>query len=252
VDRALAFARIHAPELIADGSLSRALGQKSKYTDPERVAKQLESLGTFDQNTQRAMFECAQEWSKKDRNAAREWAISLPDADAKREALFGVYSEWLTADPKAAAAALLAEPRNGGELTQIAQRISGSWDLKDWKGAAGWLEKLPSEIEKAAAAAELSRRLAEGHAAKGAEFLKGLPSGAVRDAAAAEFAERLPVGDVGTAMEWAFTISDAEKQRSTTKNVLKKWFSRDPSAAYQWLESGSGMTPEQRANFLRK
>lgn len=252
VDNALAFARIHAPELIADGSLSRALGQKSKYSDPERVAKQLESMGTFDQNTQWAILECASEWSKKDRNAAHEWARLLPDAVARQNALFGVYREWFEVDTNAAANALLLELRNGSELSEIAGYISREWKLDDWKSAAAWLVKLPSEKEMAYAATTLSNRLASDRAASGAEFLKGLPNGAARDAATAVFADRLSESDVGTAMEWALSISDAEKQRSTTRNVVAKWFNRDPAAAYQWLESGSGMTPEQRANFLSK
>ncbi len=252
VDNALAFARIHAPELIADGSLSSALGKKSKFTDPERVAKQLESLGSFDGNTTLAMSGCAEQWAKKDRNAARNWALSLPDAEARKQALFGVYKEWSSTDPKAAADALLAEPRNGADFENVAAFVASSWSRKDWKGAADWMEKLPSEKEKSVAAASLSFWLGQDNPANGAEFLKGLPSGAVRDAATDGYVRSIRSENIGSAMEWAFTISDAKKRSSTTKTVLKEWFNEDPAAAYQWLETDSGMTPEQRADFLRK
>ena len=249
-DNALAFARIHAPELIADGTLASTFRKGSGFADPERVARRLESLGTFDQATVQAMRECSFDWAKRDRTAAREWALSLREATAREKALLGIYEGWFKADAKAATAAMIAEPRNGRDLTEIAEQAILEWELKDWQSASGWIEKLPSEQEKTSAAVQLSQRLARDDAAVGAEFLKALPAGAIRDAAVAEYTANVSVKDAGSVMAWALSISDSAKKKGATQGVLKRWFEKNPAEAFEWLESGSGMTPEQRQDFL--
>ena len=251
-DSALAFARIHAPELIADGSLSGILGEKNKITDPERAARRLESLGIFDDSTTQAMKTAAWEWAKRDRTAAREWALSLPDANARSKALMGIYERWFESDKKAATAALLAEPRAGVDLTATVEHLAIVWENSDWQGAAEWIKKLPVDAERTVAAAKMAERLAREDAVAGAQFLVAIPEGPVRDAAIAEYVDYSPVDDVEGKMEWALSVSDPARRKVTANKVIKRWFSNDPAAAFEWLESGSGMTPQQRAAFLHQ
>ncbi|MEK0450774.1 MAG: hypothetical protein RL088_3042 [Verrucomicrobiota bacterium] len=249
-DSALAFARIHAPELIADGSLSGILGERNKITDPERAARRLESLGIFDDSTTQAMKTAAWEWAKRDRTAAREWALSLPNANARSNALMGIYEGWFESDRKAATAALLAEPRTGVDLKATVEHLAIVWEKDDWQGAAQWINRLPVDAEKTAAAAKMAERLARDDAVAGAQFLVAVPEGPARDAAIAEYVDYSPVDDVEGKMEWALSVSDPARRKATANKVIKRWFSNNPAAAFEWLESGSGMTPEERAAFL--
>ena len=250
-DKALAFARVYAPELIADGTLSGVLGEKRHITDPERSARRLESLGIFDEATTQAMKSAAWEWAKRDRTAARDWALSLPNAAARSKALMGVYEHWLDVDKTAAAAALLTEPRTGVDLTATVDHFAIVWDDKDWQGAAEWIKKLPVDGEKSAAAARIAERLARNDAVAGAGFLKALPEGAVRDAAIFEYVGRASDAEPAARMEWALSASNPVSRKKAVRNVVQQWFSNAPAAAFEWLESASGMTPEERAEFLR-
>ena len=68
-DQAIALARAHAPELLADGTLSSAIDDALGKSDPERNARTIASLGNAD-----SVASAARQWAEKDSDAAMRWA----------------------------------------------------------------------------------------------------------------------------------------------------------------------------------
>lgn len=249
-DNAIAFARVHAPELVKDGSLSSALNENKDPSQPEENARRLVSFHDPEDSTS-GIEQAASAWATQNRGAALQWAQALADPKVRAAALAGVYREWLPAAPKEAAAAFLAEARNGEVLDGIAFGGANEWPLDDWAGAAAWAGKLPSEKERSAAYSALAVRLGKDNSKAGADWLQSLPPTSEKDAAISAYATEVAGEDAAGAMEWTFTISDPARRKEAGWFVVKHWFERNPSEAISWFQKTDSLTPAQKQELLK-
>lgn len=249
-DNAIAFAKIHAPELLKDGSLSSALNENKDPAQPEENARRLVSFHNPENSTS-GIERAAGAWAAQDRNAALQWAQALADPKVRAAALAGVYGAWLPAAPKEAAAAFLAEARNGEVLEGVAIGGANQWPLDDWAGAAAWAGKLPAGQERSAAYSVLAGRLGKENPKAGAEWLQSLPPTPEKDGAIFGYASEVALEDADGAMEWTFTISDPARKKEAGFYVVKRWFERSPADAISWFQKTDSLTPAQKQELLK-
>ncbi len=251
-DGALDFAKLHAPEMLAKGEFSRELSENALASRPEDMARRLASIPGNEGATISAIREASIRWAATNRAAALAWAQSLSEPAVRDAALAGVYQQWFHDKPHEAAAAALAEARNGGDLDEVAAVGANGWSLEDWQGAAGWAEKLPTEKERTTAYGALGERLGRDKPQAGAQWMESLPEGPAKDEAIARYVVQVESKDGAGAMAWALTISDEKKRQETSQRVVKSWFARSPASAFEWLQSSDTITPEQRGELLGK
>ena len=249
-DNAIAFARIHASELLKDGSLSSALNDNKDPSQPEENARRIVGFHNPENSTS-GIEQAAGAWAAQDRNAALQWAQALADPKVRAAALGGVYGAWLPAAPKEAAAAFLAEARNGEVLEGIAIGGANQWPLDDWAGAAAWAGKLPAVQERSGAYSALAGRLGKENPKAGADWLQSLPPTPEKDAAISAYATQVAGGDADGAMEWTFTISDSARRKEAGFYVVKRWFERSPAEAMSWFQKTDSLTPAQKQELLK-
>ncbi len=220
-------------------------------SNPERTARRIASIERSDEDNNGAVGEAAALWAKQDRAVALAWAQSLPSPSTRATALAGVYEQWFETAPKEAAAAVLAESRNGLDFESIASLGVNKWPHDDWTGAATWAGQLPTEKERIAAHGALGERIGRDNAKAGAQWLETLAPSPERDAAIARYTNQTEREDALTAMEWALTISDAPKRKESAQQLVKSWFERAPAEAFSWLQNNQTLTPEQKLEILR-
>ena len=152
--------------------------------------------------------------ANKDRDAATAWVAKIPDEKLRNESYGMIAAQLAVTDPKTAAAWTLTLPQDAqiGAVASTAQI---------------WSETNPSEA---------------------AQWINGL-TGKNRDAAVESYADRIADTDPPAAMTWATTISDQTRRESTTRNAMRQWMARDPTAARSWVETSS-LGADEKAKLL--
>lgn len=157
-----------------------------------------------------------QSWARSDPSAAIAWAQSFSEPAERQRVLQLAVASWAVSAPSAAAQyALQQPPENRGELVK---RIMDSWSSSDPESAAAWLAQQPN--------------------------------GAWRDGATAVLARSIAREDGAAALQWANTITDAERRQSELSSLYRNWQRNDPEAARQWLVR-SNLSPEQKKQLQR-
>lgn len=250
--KAVAYAKLHAPEMLGNGDLSSALSSRSRGGDPEVTARSLANIGTDDSDTRDAMRNTVGNWAMTDHAAALAFAQSLSSPTARAAALIGVYNQWFDRDPKEAAASFLAEPRGEADFDSVLLVAASRWTLSDWQGANAWSAQLPTEKERTAFVTNFSMRLGRENPDESVKWIAALPDGLPRDTAIVATIEGSRTSASQASMDLALSIANPSARQKTTRQAMQNWFYKDPAAAYDWLQNDPTLTPEQKRALLAK
>jgi len=242
---ALAFARLHAPELLPEDKLPDWFAKGLKNADPQEAAERFARFGDAGN-----MAHVVGRWAAKDREAAMKWADALDDAKQRQEALSSVFSIWSEKEFSAALAAFDRTKRDGANLSGTAGQFVERWPANDLSGLQKWAGRLEEGPEQTEAYRRLGYRFSRADLDGGAKWLESLPKGEARDGAIEQFAMGAVEKDGAAALQWALSVGDADKRRDAMKRVTQEWFRVDAAAAFEWLQHSTDMTAEEKRRVL--
>ena len=148
----------------------------------------------------------AWEWYKKDRAAARQWMLSLPEGPARDVALHGV-SDGLSMSDRQDGMDLKLRISDTGLRTEFLDSEACHWCSKDRAAATRWMQSLPEGPNKDLVAKGIVRALA--------------------------------ANDPQAAFDIAAGIGDFKLRTTALNNVVEQWSKKDPAAATQWINRSS-------------
>lgn len=160
----------------------------------------------------------AWEWYKKDRAAARQWMLSLPEGPARDIALSGV-SDGLSMSDRQDGMDLKLRISDTGLRTEFLDAHACDWCSKDRAAATQWMQSLPAGPNKDLVAVGMSRALA--------------------------------ANDPQAAMDMATGIADKGIRTKTQKITFEQWSKKDPAAATQWINR-SPLPQEVKTQLLQR
>lgn len=247
VDAAIALARVHAPELLTDGSLASAIDDSLGKHDLEHNAHTLASLGATYQ-----LRSAASQWSEKEPAAARQWAQDLPEEKQRAEALKGIWEQLVQKHPDEAAAQLSKDAADAPFIEGSSKSIIEKLTEKDPQQAVRWAAALQQPGARKEAFGALGDYYGGKDPAAGGQWLNTVPEGVERDRAIKGFVERAKSGHAEDAAEWATAIQDTEARRSALDATLGTWCKADIAAAIEWLQTSPSISEEDRQAILKK
>jgi hypothetical protein len=160
----------------------------------------------------------AWEWYKKDRAAARQWMLSLPEGPARDVALHGV-SDGLSMSDRQDGMDLKLRISDTGLRTEFLDSEACHWCSKDRAAATQWMQSLPAGPNKDLVAKGIIRALA--------------------------------ANDPQAAFDIAAGIGDSDLRTTALKNVVEQWSKKDPAAATQGIKSSS-LPQEVKTQLLKR
>ena len=185
-----------------------AMIQSSEPLDAAQWASQLE--GGPIRNM--AMSRTADNYAKKDFEAAKEWAESMGS-------------------------------NNGVE--RVIDPVTRNWASRDPESALEWVSTLPEgDAQHSGTAAALSQWAGKDPTAA-SDYLAEMSDSPMRNAAISGFSNRLVWENPQAAMTWASSISGNEQLRNDVMSrVGKSWQRKDPKGASAWSAENPGVIPE--------
>ena len=209
--------------LPAGKSKDLALGRicRGMYYDNPQAAWYLASvIGDEGIRFQAKRF-VAWEWYKKDRAAARQWMLSLPEGPARDVALMSL-RDGLTMDRRIDFQNLMdlyLRISDTRVRTELLDSDSFLWCYQDRASATQWMQSLPAGPNKDSVAKGMSRALA--------------------------------ANDPQAAFDIAAGIGDFKLRTTALKNVVEQWSKKDPAAATQWIKN-SALPQEVKTQLLKR
>ena len=161
-----------------------------------------------------AMSRTADNYAKKDFEAAKEWAESFGSDNGVERVIDPVTRNWASRDPQAALEWVSTLPEGN------AQHSGTSAALHQWAG------KDPTAASN---------------------YLAEMPDSQMRNAAISGFSNRLVWENPQAAMTWASSISGNEQFRNEVMaRVGQSWQRKDPKGAAAWSAENPGIIPERK------
>ena len=188
-----------------------ALGRicRGMYYDNPQAAWYLASVIGDEGIRNQAKRFVAWEWYKKDRAAARQWMLSLPEGPARDVALMSL-RDGLTMDRRIDFQNLMdlyLRISDTRVRTELLDSDSFLWCYQDRASATQWMQSLPAGPNKDSVAKGMSRALA--------------------------------ANDPQAAFDIAAGIGGSDLRTTALKNVVEQWSQKYPAAATQWINRSS-------------
>ncbi len=221
-------------DLISDSQLQPdarfALASRWAVLDPKGAAAQLLQYAQPSPGTQNGNLEWIKlldvvlsQWIKLDTQQAMGWIQSMPDGEAKSDAL--------------------------GQANYQIKRVVDKLAASDPQAAAAYAANLPAGDAQNQAMEQLLGTWAGSDAAQAGKWLQGLPESPSRDFAVNAFSRTLGTTAPDAAFQWAETITDEAMRNRQLQNVANAWLVKDPSAAKQAV-SQSNLPQEIKSRLL--
>ncbi len=156
--------------------------------------------------------EAYSKWAEMQPDQAAQMAAAITDPDARNEALHGIVGGWAETDPAALVQFVTQLPADTSRDSLMSQSLE-RWARVDAKSAADWINSQPP----------------------GAGLDQGM--------AAVATTQSLPPE---TAAEWAEYVTDPQLRSQTLVTVLRNWITVDATAAQNYFNATTDLTPEDR------
>jgi hypothetical protein len=174
--------------------------------------------------------------------AASRWSESLPNGPLKGAAMGLIADEFSRRDPEAAAAWAQTHASEEYAARAIA-RIGGQWAGENPQAAVDWLESLPSGTGQAAGMKTAFNHWEDSDPIAASNHLLSMPSSPLRDTSISGFADGYAWQNPALSIQWADSIENAKLREQTITRVGQIYLRQDPAAGRAWLES-SNLAPE--------
>jgi hypothetical protein len=199
---AIAWAQAHSNGQAGQMAMSGAIGG---WWDKDHAAAEAYVASHLDTLTDRQLASTlASRIYSQDPQHAKDWVLQLPDAEARRQATYGVVVSMALNDPKGAAAWAATLPSDVRETT-LGSAVSW-WASNDMDAAGQWINQL---------------------------------SGPQRDEAMGAYSYNLLQKDPAIAASWAVTISDQKIRDKSLERIATDWLSKNPTQATSWIQNSS-------------
>ena len=176
--------------------------------------------------------------------------------------------------------------RDGEDRIGLVTFLAGQWARYQPAQAADWVKQLPEGATRDHAMMSLSVAWADADPEAAAQFAIGLPAGATRESALQQVVSKWLTVDPGQArnwvidegvhddfdqavtsiatqpqlmatqpalaLQWAGNIIDDSVRFRCLSTVLSNLYARNPASALNYIRSSQDLTPDQRAEFLRR
>lgn len=174
--------------------------------------------------------------------AASRWSESLPDGPLKGAAMNLIADEFSRREPEAAAA---WAQRHASEdyAARAIGRIGGQWALQNPQEAVGWLESLPAGSGQTAGMTAAFNNWEDRDPVAASNYLLSMPSSRLRDTSISGFADGYAWQNPELSLQWADSIENTAIREQTITRVGQIYLRQKPAAGRAWLES-SNIAPE--------
>ncbi|MCP5538194.1 MAG: hypothetical protein H7A51_18425 [Akkermansiaceae bacterium] len=217
--------------------------EQAAKEDPSKAAGMLSTI-TDEEARRDAQNTIAREWGAKDWAAAKSWIAGLPadqQADATARALRGLADS----DPKAAAGQITSIPE-GDARTNAMEDIAREWSREDPAAAAAWVMANGTEEAQSESIGRVVSSWVGQDPAAALEFVNKQPAGAVRDEAVSSYVMSNQGGDIQQNLKLAETISDERDRSRAIGMTAVGWMRQDKEAATKYLETTEALSQESK------
>jgi hypothetical protein len=163
----------------------------------------------------------AGQWSRYAPQDAAKWVMTLPEGPVREQALVGLSESWSERDPARATAFAVELPAGPTRALALRQAVA-KWVMTDAAAARAWVvdTKRHDDFDQAVSSIATDPNLYN----------------------------RQP----GRALNWAATIFDDQLREQSMSAILHNWYPVDPAGATAFIQSSPDLTPDQRADLLRR
>lgn len=174
--------------------------------------------------------------------AASLWSDSLPNGPLKGAAMNLIADEFSRRDPEAAAA--WAQSHAAEEYAaRTIERIGGRWSGENPQAAVSWLETLPTGSGQTAGMKAVFGNWEDSDPIAASNHLLSMPSSPLRDSSISGFAGGYAWQNPAISIQWADSIENPDLREQTITRVGQIYLRREPDAGRAWLES-SNLAPQ--------
>ncbi len=182
-----------------------------------------------------ALVSAGAAWARNDPAAAVAWAQSGTHDPVTRQALLTrTLSEWMSIDPAAAQAEILALPAGRERETALSAAVL-SLGRKDFSAALQLLGQLPAGRTRRDASHQLIYNSDAMIDPGAADQIYRTLQPSEQNNLAPNIASRMAQHDVGAALQWAEALSAGQARRQALNQVAQTWAQNDPRAALEWV-----------------
>ena len=213
--------------------------------DPEAAGTYALSLDDADQRRD-AIVSLARGWSQNDPGSARAWIDALEDPQLRHQALGSHIESVAALDPAGAAeifteiSAGLADGDPPNQLRNSVKQIASHWAQVDPQAAAEWASTLPPETHDPGKTFSLIvQTWAEYEPREASEWLSTLDEGPERDGSVFTLVSTIAPHDPEGAFAWATTIGDPSNRDQAVQRTINNWRRTDQEAARAAVESAN-------------
>ena len=197
----------------------RAMTYNGNFDAARKLAMEMQLKSPDEQAT--LLNFMAGQWGRSEPEKAAQWAQTLPDGQARNQALIGLCASWAEKDPPNAADFAAQLP--AGQVRQAALRQAiGNWIMTDPVAASTWITQFPphEDFDQAVASVATMHYLEDGH--------------------------------VDVALSWAGIIVNDSLRTAALNEIVSTWATRDRTAALKYAQSAPGLSTEARDQLVHQ
>jgi hypothetical protein len=223
------------PEDVRDQRAYAAIFRSWSSKDPRAAAQAAANLSLPDANARRqAMGIVAEVWGQQAPREAVAWALGLSKSEEQSQIVRDVLREWVQREPQAAVSQLLSLPPSVRD--EAACDVVETVAQKDSEGARRIAEELPPGPGRDQALGIVAVTWASRDPSAAADFARNLSEEAAADAWPKIARSWVQRGEPSAPAEWVAQLPEGPARSGAARNVIDRWAKIEPAAAAQWVE----------------
>ena len=177
---------------------------------------------------------------------AAQWAAQLDEGEIRNQAMSRTADNYAKKDFEAAKEWAESFGSDNG-VERVIDPVTRNWASKDPEAALEWVSTLPEGNAQHSGTSAALHQWAEKDPTAASNYLAEMPESDMRNAAIAGFSNRLVWENPQAAMTWASSISGNDQFRNEVMaRVGRSWQRKDPKGAAQWSAENPGIIQERK------
>ena len=177
---------------------------------------------------------------------AAQWAAQLDEGEIRNQAMSRTADNYAKKDFEAAKEWAESFGSDNG-VERVIDPVTRNWASKDPEAALEWVSTLPEGNAQHSGTSAALHQWAEKDPTAASNYLAEMPESDMRNAAIAGFSNRLVWENPQAAMTWASSISGNDQFRNEVMTrVGRSWQRKDPKGAAQWSAENPGIIQERK------
>lgn len=176
---------------------------------------------------------------------AAQWAAQLDEGEIRNQAMSRTADNYAKKDFEAAKEWAESFGSDNG-VERVIDPVTRNWASKDPEAALEWVSTLPEGNAQHSGTSAALHQWAEKDPTAASNYLAEMPESDMRNAAIAGFSNRLVWENPQAAMTWASSISNDQFRNEVMARVGRSWQRKDPKGAAQWSAENPGIIQERK------